>query len=573
MSSNQTPDQTGTSRQTTRAPSRRTGATTPTVVRGRPLPSTPQSDSQTAVDSTRLALAEMRQDRESLEALWQELVASGGGGDARALRSSEGGVRRIHQDAPAAAVSRQRPPQPPQSQQLGADRWESLVSPPWMSLRHPSTLGNDGNSSDGSAGRAEDDPTTEGDWTFVNMHPWLAAGGSSASSPPRTRRRLSGVRRTQWAPTADPSAAAAADASEQRGYEITYEERVADGSDGSSADEQQQQQRGRQRSDQTDDSEDMLASTSGLDYEQLFLRNPIGSTLWRMIMARENGAGGRTRTADALHNRRPTPRASPGTTPAAVIASAAPASVVVRQPWNKETVPWRPYVYQQPLPNINSSASSNIQVRNAADGYKHQTLPGTDSDRTKEYSVHSGVRVLPVDCTNADDMGRGTLDNMFTTNSTLYITSRTENVHLELSLAQPTAQLQHCVIERILVRSSMASPPCCELMAFASSRRCTFSEFARYDDFTFEKYERLASKFQGNGAGHLPVDDPVPIAYFWLSEEEEYQQLQILPQGMCCRFLYLKLLRGRAPNQRMSLRLVRVFGWCGPRAFAETTIC
>ncbi|KAJ2401295.1 hypothetical protein GGI23_001495 [Coemansia sp. RSA 2559] len=116
----------------------------------------------------------------------------------------------------------------------------------------------------------------------------------------------------------------------------------------------------------------------------------------------------------------------------------------------------------------------------------------------------------------------------------------------------------------------MASPPCCELMVFASSKRCHFSEFTRYDGYTFEKYERLVSRVE---KGRVALNDPIPVAYFWLSEEEEYQQMQILPHGVCCKYLYLKLLRGRSSNQRMSLRFIRVFGWNGPRAFAETTIC
>ncbi|KAJ1993947.1 hypothetical protein GGI25_001847 [Coemansia spiralis] len=231
-----------------------------------------------------------------------------------------------------------------------------------------------------------------------------------------------------------------------------------------------------------------------------------------------------------------------------------PSAVLVHQPWNAG-VAWKPYVYQQPV------ANSLAQVRNANEAFRHRALPGMDADRSKYYIVSSGVHALPLECTSADDWGRNTVDNIFSLTTSAYISTRPRNVHLELSLNSC------CVVERILIRSSMTSPPCCELMVFASTRRCSFDELSRFDDFTFAKYEQAAMN------GGFGLAEPLPIAYFWLSEEEEYHQLQILPQGVCCKYLYLKLLRGMRPSRLMSLRLVRVYGWSGSRAFSDTTIC
>ncbi|KAJ2865011.1 hypothetical protein GGI22_001596 [Coemansia erecta] len=555
-----------------RQPATDEGANAP---RRRPHPPTPQPDDQ-VVDDHQFSTQELGLDRDSLEGLWQRLLASAPDEDedigtlarpprmlpranlpgihiprttstrrAQHILTSSGGTTNT-----AATSSRRAPQQSSLQWQPIMSRWESS---PW----HPRRQG--GDADDDSDGSAERDHTEE--WTFVNMRPWMAnTSGGSASSPPRARRRLSGARRMQMTRANEDSSGAVP----HGGFEFMYEERNIDdsGHSSSSEDEGPEHQR-------NEVSEDLLASANSLDYEQMLLRNPVGGTLWRMLMARNaNGPASdqalpdsRARSVDALLNRLSTPHAPTN----GAASSSAATSVVIRQPWNKTTIPWRPFVYQQPLPN------SNNQVRNATERYKHHMLPGTGADKTKEYAVHSGVRSLPVSCTNADDMGRGTLDNMFATNSTLYITSRHENVHLELSLASPQAnEQQHCVVERILVRSSMASPPCCELMVFASSKRCHFSEFTRYDGYTFEKYERLVSRVE---KGRVALNDPIPVAYFWLSEEEEYQQMQILPHGVCCKYLYLKLLRGRSSNQRMSLRFIRVFGWNGPRAFAETTIC
>ncbi|KAJ2710012.1 hypothetical protein H4R19_003960 [Coemansia spiralis] len=229
------------------------------------------------------------------------------------------------------------------------------------------------------------------------------------------------------------------------------------------------------------------------------------------------------------------------------------ASVIVCQPWNSVRQ-WRPYVYDPPMlrGDLNEAAGQPKPLANA------EVL-------ARQYAVHSGIGELALDCTNADDMGRGSLSNMFRLNSSLFITSRPRNVHLELTLGGPRAR--HHVVERIYVMSSMTNPPCTELMVFASSRRCNFSELRKYDDFTFAQYEQLAA------ADRPSLDEPLPIAYFWLNFEEEYEQLQTLPEGVCCRYLYFKLLRSPDENFNMSMRLIRVFGWEGPRSFAGAVIC
>ncbi|KAI8325509.1 hypothetical protein GQ54DRAFT_295347 [Martensiomyces pterosporus] len=244
------------------------------------------------------------------------------------------------------------------------------------------------------------------------------------------------------------------------------------------------------------------------------------------------------------------------------------ASLIVRQAWNKERA-WKPHIYQEPVPNINLGVVPNAYQRE-----RQFNMPGAWTDTSRQFSVNPAIHVLDFDCTNADDMGRGSLNNLFAADKSMFVTTRAANVNLELAFIpdQGSAHTRHCVVERILIQSPLARPPCTELMVFASSRRCSFSELARYDDYTFAKYEKLAKRIErlGNNAS---LDDPLPIAYFWLSEEEGYKQLQCLPQGKACKYVYVKMLRGQVPGQPMSLRLIRIFGWQGPRSFSEAAIC
>ncbi|KAJ2390811.1 hypothetical protein GGI05_003122 [Coemansia sp. RSA 2603] len=109
-------------------------------------------------------------------------------------------------------------------------------------------------------------------------------------------------------------------------------------------------------------------------------------------------------------------------------------------------------------------------------------------------------------------------------------------------------------------------------MVFASSRRLNFSELRKYDNFTFAQYESLSKQIGIETAKGNHIPDPRPIAYFWMEYEESYKQLQILPQGITCRYLYIKMIRGRGDNKAMSLKYIRVYGWDGPRAFSESAL-
>ncbi|KAJ2776020.1 hypothetical protein H4R18_005906 [Coemansia javaensis] len=303
------------------------------------------------------------------------------------------------------------------------------------------------------------------------------------------------------------------------------------------------------------------ADTDGFD--DWFVRTFSTNMLNQIAVQRSPVAAWRRHTALAAPPPTRSKRGAPDT------------SVVVRQPWNR-TRAWRPYVYQ-PLPTGAAALADRSR----------QLMAHTDADagQSQQYALHAGVGPVALDCTNADDMGRGSLNNMFFPNSSLFITSRPRNVHLELSLvpstdvdpaapspgsSAPGRRARHCVVERIFVMSSMAKPPCTELMVFASSRRCNFSELRKYDDYTFAQYEQLSASIAASPA---PPPDPLPIAYFWLPFEDEYEQLQVLPQGVSCRYLYVKLLRGDGIRPTMSLRLIRVFGWDGPRSFSETALC
>ncbi|KAJ2788273.1 hypothetical protein GGI15_000078 [Coemansia interrupta] len=242
-------------------------------------------------------------------------------------------------------------------------------------------------------------------------------------------------------------------------------------------------------------------------------------------------------------------------------------SVTVRQSWNKERL-WKPYIYQEPAPN------ARVSMRSLARNADSHTMRGMDNERAQLYSVHSEIHPIRIECTNADDMGRGTLNNMFSPGNMLFVTSRQNNVNIELAFDRDHKLAKHRVVERILIQSSRSScMPCTELMVFASSRRLNFSELRKYDNFTFARYEKLSEQIGKDAAKGIHAIDPRPIAYFWMEYEEGYKQLQILPQGVTCKYLYIKMIRGRGDSKAMSLKYIRVYGWDGPRAFSESALC
>ncbi|KAJ2235207.1 hypothetical protein H4R99_001462 [Coemansia sp. RSA 1722] len=261
--------------------------------------------------------------------------------------------------------------------------------------------------------------------------------------------------------------------------------------------------------------------------------------------------GNQTGAGRIVNARRPTPRAS----------------IAVRQHWNEDRV-WEPYIYKQLVPN------SVDLLRDTQNEAKQDFVRGLGHEYSRLYCVHSQVRPLYTECSNADDMGRGTLNNIFSSGRSLFITSRPENVNLELTFSPDHALTKHCVVERILIQSSRAlHTPCTEIMVFASSRRCNFAELKQYDNYTFAQYEKLSANLGAKNKSGMEIPDPRPIAYFWLEHEESYKQLQLLPQGVTCKYLYFKMLRGPKNSKVMSLRTVRVYGWDGPRAFSESALC
>ncbi|KAJ1660125.1 hypothetical protein GGF44_003637 [Coemansia sp. RSA 1694] len=240
-------------------------------------------------------------------------------------------------------------------------------------------------------------------------------------------------------------------------------------------------------------------------------------------------------------------------------------SVVVRQPWNTD-ISWTPYIYQQPAPN-----SRLGDLRETYQGIKHHTLPGTFREQSRLYSVHSSIIELPLNFLSTNDDYGSDSDsssdprNMLRNNSAPFITSKSSDVNVELCF-EPD---RHCVVEHIFVQSA-PRPRCTELMVFASNRRCSLDDLGKYDGFTFADYEKLAHSFKRQ-PNHLP--DLLPIAYFWLSFEDRYRQLQVLPRGISCKYLYVKMLRSDRSDENMGLRIFRVYGWSGARSFAEATIC
>ncbi|KAJ2380060.1 hypothetical protein H4S02_006871 [Coemansia sp. RSA 2611] len=241
----------------------------------------------------------------------------------------------------------------------------------------------------------------------------------------------------------------------------------------------------------------------------------------------------------------------------------ASSSVVVRQPWNTDLA-WSPYIYQQPAPN-----SALGVIHETHQGIKDHTLPGTGLERSRLYSLHSSIAELRLNYVITNDeysSGSPSPRNMLRANSACFTTNSLSNVHVELCF-EPS---RHCVVERIFVQAPTTGPRCTELMVFASNRRCCLDELDKYDDYTFAQYEDLARDIKNHPDA---LTDPMPVAYFWLAYEDGYRQIQILPRGVSCKYLYVLMLRGESVNKAMGLKTFRVYGWSGSRAFSEVTIC
>ncbi|KAJ2891559.1 hypothetical protein IWW38_003568 [Coemansia aciculifera] len=243
-------------------------------------------------------------------------------------------------------------------------------------------------------------------------------------------------------------------------------------------------------------------------------------------------------------------------------ASGLRGSMMVRQPWNND-IAWSPYIYQQPAPN-----SALGDVGETCWRIKQHTLTASFREQSHLYSVHSSIKELPLRflSTNDDlDSSNSHPRNMLCNNVAGYRTTRTSDVAVELCFESG----RHCVVERIFVQSVMPRPRCTQLMVFASSRRYGLDELSKYDGFTFADYEQLARSVK-DLSGRLP--DPLPVAFFWLTHEDKYRQIQVLPRGVNCKYLYVKLLCSDRTNQKMGIRNFRVYGWSGPRSFSESAM-
>ncbi|KAJ2618094.1 hypothetical protein H4S08_000018 [Coemansia sp. RSA 1365] len=413
-------------------------------------------------------------------------------------------------------------------------------------------------------------------WTFVNLRPWDISHPGESSPPPRVRRRLArasssqSLREGASRPVQLPQFLGAA----PQGRGLARHLRNAN--DSAHIDDiQMPVTRGPTLLFGTEDVDDNIDSERSLsdgveDYAVMGAElsdEPVGFDDWLMRSRNNNMFSQATNTTRSgliarLHR-------AGLSVPSYSTPKGPGATTIVRQPWNRDRS-WRPYIYQHPI------ADPPRRFRDAGGHSKQGALSEADIDSMRLYTINSGIKPLSLKCTNADDMGRGSLSNLFFPNSSLFLTSRAKNVNLELSFdsdsSSASSRAHHHVVERILVMSSMVAPPCTEIMVFASSRRCNFSELSKYDNYTFADYERLSAKFASKNTNSF-LKDPLPIAYFWLAIEEEYEQLQNLPQGICCKYLYFKLLRGDSSDPKMSLRMIRVFGWDGPRTFSDAAIC
>ncbi|ORX68540.1 hypothetical protein DL89DRAFT_268366 [Linderina pennispora] len=247
-----------------------------------------------------------------------------------------------------------------------------------------------------------------------------------------------------------------------------------------------------------------------------------------------------------------------------------PTSVNVKQEWNRRAA-WKPYIYQEPVPNQNS-----LYMFGSVPQVKPLDMLTRACESSRMFSISPDARVLSFDCTNADDMGRGSVDNILSDDRSFFITSRANNVNLEFSFLSDngTPHRNHCAIERIRICSPKNRYACTELLVLASSRRCDLKELAQYNDYTFAMYEKLAKRIGRRGVKAVDANGPVPIAYFWLTYEENFDQLQVLPFSKTCKYVYVKMIRGHMPDQRsMAIRLIEFHGWAGARAFSEVAVC
>ncbi|KAJ1679833.1 hypothetical protein EV182_001239 [Spiromyces aspiralis] len=114
------------------------------------------------------------------------------------------------------------------------------------------------------------------------------------------------------------------------------------------------------------------------------------------------------------------------------------------------------------------------------------------------------------------------------------------------------------------------------MMVFVSNNDLPLNSLDKYHDCTFEDYERLVREIKAQPVG-TPLPDPLPVAYFWLSQEFGYVQSQTLEVGRGCAYVYLKLLRSDSPfgnrdGNVISLRYIHLEGYYGPQSFPTVSL-
>ncbi|KAJ2720144.1 hypothetical protein GGI07_004788 [Coemansia sp. Benny D115] len=452
-------------------------------------------------------------------------------------------------------------------------------------------------------------------WTLVNMRlagsqaPAAGDGNSSSSSsssPPRTRRRLSNGYVPPFVPPLVPLLERAGEAAAPGGFEpLPFDVLYGDG--------------------QMDDPLDVEATRTHLGsmfpFDSDDVDDDIEQSLWEQIDSggiemdadpasepasepsadsQADAALERLATMPANHHvfvfdadlsrltreGLPSLYGASGRVPLPQVRGAAaqkpplPQShLVVRQPWSRDFV-WRPHIHRVPIPQ--QPTGDSMPVRPSAKAYVLREN-GVASPRLD--ILARDIRPLRFVCSNVDDASPHPTANLVAPNSQFFATTRARNVNIELTYAPESGRQRHCVVEHIRIEAPIrSSPPCVEIMVFASSRACSFAELKKYDDFTFAQYEQLSADLLRQGSGSAATaaqpdgkrcapTDPLPIAYFWLARDDLYRQVQMLPRGVTCRYLYFKLLRGRRRDATMAIRLLRVYGWDGARAFSESHMC
>ncbi|KAJ1917815.1 hypothetical protein H4219_003006, partial [Mycoemilia scoparia] len=275
---------------------------------------------------------------------------------------------------------------------------------------------------------------------------------------------------------------------------------------------------------------------------------------------------------------------------------------MIHRPWRRPQ-PWTPNIFHTEF-----------------SGEESRATPFYSEQQTMKMSHHFSLLPFRFVSSDGGQKGPNGFECALKNNSKIYTSNKNRNVNIKLAFAPnhldnkrhgnkdsaSTSALQRsqhqrafCVLEQISILSTnKIETPCTEAMIFVSNTNHSIDSLDIYDNFTFHDYEKLVCdiKKRGIGKDKKPLPDPLPVAYFWLSEEIGYSQTQTLKSGRGCAYVYIKLLRpcwntemdyelpyGRRgsaarsrrtnrPPENISLEYIEFKGHFGPRSFPTATL-